>query len=178
MTLPQSFPNFEALPVEIRLTIWKTIALTPRTLELYVQQVRYTIYLHCQNPIPALLHVCNESREEGLKYYSVLELKRWPPREVQDEVASPSWVTKRPPARIYISYERDTLYFCRSNPVLGMWQFLRSLELKRGFMPMTMAFDLDLGVYGGQKNGRRMDDVSALDRMPTSHRNIHSCATG
>lgn len=153
MISPQSFPNFGGLPVEIRLRIWRIIALSPRTLGLYIE---HATYLHCQNPVPALLHVCQESREEGLKYYSVFEPKRCLISPLWWLATSPSWVTKSPPARIYISYERDTMYFSRWTPLIGICRFLKGLEEEQKIMPIIVALDLDHGLYAGEES---MEDV-------------------
>jgi hypothetical protein len=149
MTSPQTFPFFEILPTEIRLGIWSIAAHNQRTLEVYIQ---HAIYLHCRNPIPALLHACRESRQEGLKYYSALYN---PPQFVSAMAqSSPGWVTKTTPERIYISFERDILYFSRWNSIKTMYRFLRNFEQDRSLvknlgygkiMPKTVAFDLDQG---------------------------------
>jgi hypothetical protein len=101
-----------------------------------------------KNPIPAFLQVCLESREDGLKYYSVLETCapnlrnefELPnlPRQLQ-----PGWVTQQPPFHIYFSSERDTLYFTRWNTYLERRYGIRNHGLQEKFMPKTIAIDLD-----------------------------------
>jgi hypothetical protein len=64
----------------------------------------------------------------------------------------PSWVTPKTPAQIYISFERDTLYFSRWTSIKNRYEFLEYLEEKMKTMPKTVAFDL--GHTGSTKDIR------------------------
>jgi hypothetical protein len=64
----------------------------------------------------------------------------------------PSWVTLKTPAQIYISFERDTLYFSRWTSIKNRYEFLEYLEEKMKTMPKTVAFDL--GHTGSTKDIR------------------------
>lgn len=79
----QQLPKFSDLPKEIRIKIWKIIAHQRRSIKL----VADTLQLHAdhkshriphQRRVPAILHICQESREEGLLYYEpCLEYTPW-----------------------------------------------------------------------------------------------------
>ncbi len=74
-----NFHRFSDFAPEIRLKIWKIVCLTPRMVDLWqVQKGTNMLYPHCPTfqykshcPIPAVLHICQESRHEGLKYYTL-----------------------------------------------------------------------------------------------------------
>lgn len=72
----QTFYPFQRLPFEIRQLIWYRAALEPRIVEVgfYVTRVkkRNETRNTCKTLVPALLHVCSESREVGLKHYDKL----------------------------------------------------------------------------------------------------------
>jgi hypothetical protein len=72
------FQLFEKLPPELRIQIWKEACMEPRIVEVvfhtYIhfsvpENETYSIFT-TQTPAPAVLHVCPEAREEGLKHYT------------------------------------------------------------------------------------------------------------
>jgi hypothetical protein len=72
------FQLFQKLPPELRIQIWKEACIEPRIVEVvfhtYIhfsvqENETYSIFT-TQTPAPAVLHVCPEAREEGLKHYT------------------------------------------------------------------------------------------------------------
>lgn len=70
------------LPSELRMAIWE-LAIEPRTIELYTAEpvttaqpgTRFSaLRLICTTPVPAIVHVCHESRNLGLYRKSLIEL--------------------------------------------------------------------------------------------------------
>jgi hypothetical protein len=55
----------------------------------------------------------------------------------------PSWVREYSPLRIYVSYERDILYFTRWNSVFHRFSFIEFLKEDRKITIEIVAFDLD-----------------------------------
>lgn len=111
-------PNltFSDLAPEIRLKIWKAICLAPRMVDVW--QVEKDInmpYPHCGTfqykshcPIPAVLHVCHESRYEGLKYYTLgfgREAERW----TVDQGVYKEFRPVQLPPRIYFNPQVDVI---------------------------------------------------------------------
>jgi hypothetical protein len=101
----QSFTLFPDLPVELRLKVW-AYTIPPRIVTLHSQGkhdeprlIRNSEVVYCgkamwwtsPNPIPTILHICHESREEALKSYCRL----FKPNDFQ--------------AAIYFDFSRDTL---------------------------------------------------------------------
>jgi len=87
--VPQSLHQFPLLPTEIRLKIWRLtvtsriVTITSKPVNLDVNNLSFESFdpRHCppicakhsrpqREPVPVLLHVCHESRAEGLKIYS------------------------------------------------------------------------------------------------------------
>ncbi|EPE37063.1 hypothetical protein GLAREA_09226 [Glarea lozoyensis ATCC 20868] len=63
------FHYFQKLPIELRLKIWKEVCRFPRIVEpLSSNKPNFP----SESLAPALLHVCREAREEGLKIYEML----------------------------------------------------------------------------------------------------------
>ena len=101
------FALFPKLLFEIRTMIWDQICEEPRIVEVevhsypnpqYIPKISDPVDLGFtpQEPVPALLHVCNEARHQGLKRYT-----RGLQRQVDvDHVAD---------SIIYMSLENDTL---------------------------------------------------------------------
>jgi hypothetical protein len=95
----QSFTLFPYLPLELRLKVW-VYMVTPRIVTLHSQGKYDELHLikntqamwwTSPNPVPTILHICHESREEALKSYQRL----FKPNDHQ--------------AAIYFDFSRDTL---------------------------------------------------------------------
>ncbi|KAF8855985.1 hypothetical protein BDZ45DRAFT_675784 [Acephala macrosclerotiorum] len=80
----QTFHCFDKLPIEMRLKIWKLASCVQRNVDIWCENLE--IELSCRRrgyiedtlhvlsttrSIPAVLHVCHESRREALQHYSV-----------------------------------------------------------------------------------------------------------
>lgn len=66
---------FTSLPLEIQIKIWEAFP-EPRIVEVHAlvyATAEHTVHLTyiSKNPVPAILHVCSESRRVGLKYYTL-----------------------------------------------------------------------------------------------------------
>ncbi|KUJ14072.1 uncharacterized protein LY89DRAFT_737067 [Mollisia scopiformis] len=81
----RSFTRFSLLPHDLRVDIWKIVTVQPRNLDIWPLRVgtfnydreiegqaRYATWRYfTTQPIPAVLHTTRESREIGLKHYSL-----------------------------------------------------------------------------------------------------------
>ncbi|TAQ89483.1 hypothetical protein B7494_g2149 [Chlorociboria aeruginascens] len=86
----RTFKPFPKLPTELRLQIWKFASWAPRTIELNFCIVDEK-FIDFGHP-PAILHVCRESREVGLSFYSL------------------SFGTTKQPPEIYFNPLTDLVY--------------------------------------------------------------------
>lgn len=117
----KTFTNFPKLPIEIRQTIWGYVCQIPRVVNITTSNqnngpniVDYscvddrsslpwtvTASLTSSTPVPALLHVSQESRDAGLKFYK-WQLPYHGGWESHDKDEGP-WIT-------YINFEVDIIY--------------------------------------------------------------------
>ena len=96
----KKFTLFTALPLELRLNIWKHTFPGPRVVKInsygIAKQDGYNFHaFYSTSPIPMALSICSESRAEALRHYHA------------------SFGMRHPfiPSIIYFNYEIDTLYF-------------------------------------------------------------------
>lgn len=118
----QQFPRFPDLPVELRVMIWKYAA-PARVIEIRSwgnsntnpsAPIKYSISKH---HFPSILHVCFESRSEGLKIYQKINIG------VSTNVLDPSreyvsWANH--PNNPHAPYESRVAYSNHYNPVLAL----------------------------------------------------------
>jgi len=107
--LLRKFTLFSTLPTEIRRTIWILATLEPRVIEIHkvlgwIDVVQY----FSTTPMPSLLGICHESREEALKTYVVME--------VSPTFSGPGKTTCRDAAKLF----RDTFDHGALHPELAM----------------------------------------------------------
>lgn len=114
MALLTEFHGFPDLPTELRLKIFSIALSSPRVVNItcnrgpYQHQIRQAAKCFTSNhKPPALLHVCHESRQEGLSVYA------------------PSFKTDVSPIYTYISFSQDTIRMSD-----GALSYLRDDELK------------------------------------------------
>ncbi|TVY88940.1 hypothetical protein LAWI1_G004631 [Lachnellula willkommii] len=103
------FPN---LPTELRLKIWGIILSTPRVLhmrrnERVEHSRRIAESFASDEPPPAALHACHESRHEGLSIYK------------------PVFKTNSSPKYTYTAFEHDTIEFS-----VSILEYIRAPELQ------------------------------------------------
>jgi len=71
-----TFDLFTRLPKEIRLLVWGFVAFHPRVIEMCESRYRMEVQQYfAKTPPPALLSVCKEARQEGLKHYEIFEFR-------------------------------------------------------------------------------------------------------
>jgi hypothetical protein len=104
-TKTRIFKLFNKLPVELRLKIWQYASQSPRLIaanwDTQVNEVRYqSFYTLHAGPVPTVLHINRESRNEGLRYF----------KQIKKYIVFNGPDTKE--NRIYIQ-EQDTIYFVR-----------------------------------------------------------------
>jgi hypothetical protein len=121
MSTTNEFHFFQALPSELRLRIWGFALDVTRNVNItcdagIIQRGfhRSAKSFRSSNRPPALLHVCHESRFEGLKLYN------------------PVFQTESSPRYIYVAFSQDTINACGS-----ILQFLRTSELQ-GIQKMAL----------------------------------------
>lgn len=91
-----SFPLFHNFPLEIRLMVWK-LSLEPRTIEVRFSKSPRQSKHDFVSDTPNVLHTCQESRRELLKFYKIA-------------FQTPSSMNK-----VYFNFDIDTLHIrpCR-----------------------------------------------------------------
>jgi len=150
-----SFTLFPELPFELRLKIWSYIAPGPRVVGINYRNQRVkrrgqnVTFLHNRagwnspDPVPVILHICHESRTEGLKSLRTTFGSHWFPGEV------------------YFDFERDTLHFGHGkardylNNNVGPSDYLLDVFMGGGYsggndgeLVKYMILDIDETVYG------------------------------
>jgi hypothetical protein len=99
------FTLFPELPLELRLKIWSFITPGPRTVSIKYKGLSFysigkgfsaAAGWRSPDPVPIILHICRESRNEALKSY---------------QLAFGSYLH---PGRIYFDFSKDTLRFGNS----------------------------------------------------------------
>jgi len=111
------FHRFKDLPPELRIKIWKIASFVQRNIDIQNKELYMSDDFDCgepdfvphviftTRPPPAILHTCQESRTEGLKYYT-LEFGTTLSRRL---------CTVTTPAKIYVNWAVDRL--CLMQPV-------------------------------------------------------------
>jgi hypothetical protein len=112
----QTFAHFGELPYELRIKIWSYVCFHPRNVDIFTENLgtirvsddtyfdTYKFFSRfCSHP--AILHICRESREEGLKHYQL-------------EFGTShhfSIVNISTPPRIYVNFSCDRLCLLKPN---------------------------------------------------------------
>jgi 2EXR family len=109
----QQFLKFSNLPKEIKIKIWKVIAHQRRSIKL----VANTLQLHAdhrshsiqhQRRVPAILHICQESRKEGLIYYDAC--REYTPWDVGLSSNDTPWFSATYSNTIYVCFKASLLH--------------------------------------------------------------------
>lgn len=117
------FECFVDLPVELRQGIWRLASYLPRNVCINVDKafeadsIELPIAFSSNSPVPAVLHICKESRSEGLKHYS-LEFGTCYEGRAYDGPRR-SYTITIPPI-VYFNWDADTLYTNRLESI-GEW---------------------------------------------------------
>lgn len=115
---PVTFHPFRHLPAEIRLQIWDIVLRDPQYLELRCRRHTsspgrsdYHWHWYTVSPIPAVLHVCFESRTEALKVYQPhllnINQKTVPLLKATSRGKYSNHQRARNTGRVYLNLERD-----------------------------------------------------------------------
>jgi hypothetical protein len=120
-----AFTLFPKLPIEIRLNIWKAICYIQRNVDIttayYCVQstqkhsMSYPFFYKSSCPPPAVLHVNQESRSEGLRHYKLDFRAKY---EVHHDRFQPVTVIAQP--KIYFNWMVDRLCIVEPSLVVGM----------------------------------------------------------
>jgi hypothetical protein len=109
-----TFGIFRKLPLEIRLMIWQKTILA-QYIVIWQERRHELLPRHhvSRVNIPVALHVCQESRQELLTHYTLLQFDNGieEVRETWDGTASRKLVLPRLTPAIYINFATDTLVF-------------------------------------------------------------------
>jgi hypothetical protein len=148
------FKKFPKLPAELRVKIWKLVP-EPRIVEvLFPMDGRKNKHKFCAK-IPAILHVCQESRHEGLKEYH------------------PAFDSKWALNRVYFNFELDTLCYSSYSSWSQKSVFLRKIkfaDLNRIQNVALKHWEIDTASrYPGLK------ELSCLDVSVNLHKTMDSC---
>lgn len=119
MTLKESgFPLFLQLPAELRLRIYLFALPHERFVEMIIERpddVGHAYSMRSPTPVPALLHVCYESRSEALKFYSL-------------RFGGKYLFSKHKP-RVYFNMRTDILFLnCHRSSNLSLMDFLCAFD--------------------------------------------------
>lgn len=132
---PTIFPLFPLLPAELRVRIWSLAAPNKRVIEIRswgstrrYTPIKYSVHPHC---LPAIFHVCRESRIEALRIYKKVAIGISAATRIEGQryvdweyhPANPNCrrrmpigsnpfplATPQPPTYVYISWEHDIIY--------------------------------------------------------------------
>jgi len=104
-----TFHPFPELPIELRTKIWDEAALVPRIVKIGVIETEENLHQRritykTRTPVPALLRANQESRKQGLKYYSL-------------SFGSTSDYIDMKLDTIYINFKVDLVYFPVKNSI-------------------------------------------------------------
>lgn len=129
-----TFPLFPLLPPELRIRIWSLAAPHQRVIEIRswgagrYAPIKYSVHPHY---LPAIFHVCKESRMEARRIYKRVAVGisaavrvegrkyvNWEQhpanpnsrRRLATGMTSMPHATPHPPAYVYVSWEHDTIY--------------------------------------------------------------------
>ena len=100
------FTLFPKLPPELRRKIWKEACFEPRIVEVDISiypTILTALSVDCdyetQTPTPAILHVCSESRQIGLKHYDRIFRRAsfFNAKDLKEHI-------------IYVNFEQDTVH--------------------------------------------------------------------
>jgi 2EXR family len=75
----ETFTLFSQLPIEIRTKVWKLLSFQPRKVKLFFDRPPVILNkrrsIDGQSRIPVVLRICQESRKEGLRHYTLCKEK-------------------------------------------------------------------------------------------------------
>ncbi|KAF2416549.1 hypothetical protein EJ08DRAFT_708815 [Tothia fuscella] len=112
---PPIFTCFADFPFDIRACIWESVAFLPRDLDLLAQRLGtiarsskpphdFTLFRYVTTqPPPAILHVNKESRDIGLKYYSLEFGSSY-------EIPAHHGLRAESPAKTCVNFRSDRIY--------------------------------------------------------------------
>jgi hypothetical protein len=132
--IPRAFPQFPLLPAELRYQIWALSLPGPRVIEIRNHTGGFAALNKTKRPylvnsicrVPALLHICHESREEALKHYDL------------------AFGMGRLPPKISVDFSKDITYFGpKSDFYLAQGQKIPS-RLGEGIKPVRIWRKLDV----------------------------------
>lgn len=110
---PKKFDKYwDKLPKEIQLRVFVLACMEPRIIRakwMSVFSEKYdqhkNIYRLSCGPVPKILHICHQSRVEGLKHYTLIKARGALTAEQEKRL------TKDNEYRIYVNFDMDTVYF-------------------------------------------------------------------
>jgi 2EXR family len=120
-SLAAEFTCFPKLPIEMRLKIWKCAANIPRNVDLWIGAAYSNMsmwgvgspsheYIFSTSSPPAILHICRESRHEGLSNYALAFGTEYS--------VGRNRVTEE--ATVYVNWEADTICLMNSDIFTAM----------------------------------------------------------
>ncbi|KAE8452457.1 hypothetical protein EG329_000359 [Mollisiaceae sp. DMI_Dod_QoI] len=119
---PKKFKPFKKLPKELQLRIW-ALAMEPRVIRAKYEsvmtpsEVYKTIYRLSCGPVPKILHINHESREEALKRYTFVKS-----RGCVNSTGEESYMTE---FGIYVNFDIDTIFFVNVPPTHNFLTWMR-----------------------------------------------------
>ncbi|TGO84299.1 hypothetical protein BPOR_0523g00080 [Botrytis porri] len=110
---PRVLPYFSELPGKLRRQIWNLAR--PEARYIKIRESKWSAVLYSDAPIPALLHTCQKSRQEALKWYNLsfardLEMGFWDQQTLNELMDKALTEGQRAQPRIYFDWERDGIY--------------------------------------------------------------------
>ncbi|KAK0113468.1 hypothetical protein ONS96_014332 [Cadophora gregata f. sp. sojae] len=125
-TTTVKFALFPKLPAELRVRIWKLASNETRNVDIWVRNIHVGIWnspyagtptwspyaLYSSTKAPSILHVCHESRVEGLKYYVLDFGSTFKFKNYKTDKRFPNMRVTMPP-QIYINWDVDRICIMR-----------------------------------------------------------------
>ncbi|TGO14275.1 hypothetical protein BTUL_0055g00240 [Botrytis tulipae] len=110
---PRILLRFSELPGKVRRQIWNFAR--PEARYIKIRESKWSAALYSDAPIPSLLHTCQESRKEAMKWYDLSfardpEMGFWDQRTLNELMDNAITEGQRAQPRIYFDWEHDGIY--------------------------------------------------------------------
>ncbi|KAF7885206.1 hypothetical protein EAF00_011024 [Botryotinia globosa] len=110
---PRILLRFSELPGKVRRQIWNFVR--PEARYIKIRESKWSAAFYSDAPIPSLLHTCQESRKEAMKWYDLSfardpEMGFWDQRTLNGLMDNAITEGQRAQPRIYFDWERDGRY--------------------------------------------------------------------
>lgn len=187
---PRTLLYFSELPRKVRRQIWNFAR--PEARYIKIRESKWSAVLYSDAPIPSLLHTCQESRKEALKWYDLSfardpEMGFWDQKTLNELMDNAITEGQRAQPRIYFDWERDGIYSqcarcnghrmsCRHAPLSFDWLRVKRLAYEgplsiNPFYKLTLCYPaVDSIILIRGRSAVRRTAVSPSEFMPVNEK--------